>query len=57
MKTLNECRVLFARETLYEAIATVRTTAFRFLVRAQNLATNEIKIFIVDARLNTIKPI
>lgn len=54
MKTLNEAREFFSKETLFEAVAVVRTTAFRFIVRAKNIATNEESIFFLDLQLETL---
>jgi len=54
MKTHNECLALFAKETLFAVISCVRTTAIRFIIIAENIATGDKSIFYVNARLQTI---
>ncbi len=54
MKTLQEAKEFFAKETLYDLIVAVRTTAFRFIVRAKNIATEEVVVFIVDLKTLTL---
>ena len=54
MKTHNDAKTEFLKETLFEAIAVVRTTAFRFIIRAKNIATDEICIFYMDLKNNKI---
>lgn len=54
MKTLNEARDFFKKESLFEAVAVVRTTAFRFIIRAKNLATGDECLFFLNLQTSTL---
>lgn len=54
MSTYNEAKEFFKKETLYELASISRTSPYRFIVRAYNIATNEWFLFIVDMKNQTV---
>jgi len=57
MTTTQQAKDFFRKESLYEIAGMARTSAHRFMIRARNIATNEIKMFIVDYKEKSINQI